>query len=148
EVMQIGTPEEIYEEPQSLFVASFIGSPPINKLTGRVENGAFRNAAGEFAAPPRFAGEAVMAFRADRATLADPGAGHMAGTVFAVEYTGSGLLVVVSVGDTLVTVFGDLMRRPQIDDTVGIALAADGSGTYFFNAASGKRIPAGPGHFQ
>lgn len=35
---QIGTPVEVYENPASLFVASFIGSPAMNLLTGRVNN--------------------------------------------------------------------------------------------------------------
>ena len=35
---QIGTPVEVYEKPASLFVASFIGSPAMNLLAGRVNN--------------------------------------------------------------------------------------------------------------
>jgi multiple sugar transport system ATP-binding protein len=34
-VQQVGTPMELYERPQSLFVAGFIGSPKMNFLTGR-----------------------------------------------------------------------------------------------------------------
>ena len=34
---QIGTPLEVYERPQSLFAAQFIGSPSMNILDGRVE---------------------------------------------------------------------------------------------------------------
>ena len=33
-VQQVGTPMELYEHPQSLFVAGFIGSPKMNFLTG------------------------------------------------------------------------------------------------------------------
>ncbi|MEO7031033.1 MAG: ATP-binding cassette domain-containing protein, partial [Herbaspirillum sp.] len=33
---QIGTPAEVYRRPASMFVASFIGSPPMNLLRGRV----------------------------------------------------------------------------------------------------------------
>ena len=33
-VQQVGTPMELYENPQSLFVAGFIGSPKMNFLTG------------------------------------------------------------------------------------------------------------------
>lgn len=33
-VQQIGTPDEIYEKPENIFVASFLGSPPINLLEG------------------------------------------------------------------------------------------------------------------
>src|SRR5580658_37856 len=35
-VEQVGTPTDIYEKPATLFVASFIGSPPMNLLKGRV----------------------------------------------------------------------------------------------------------------
>ena len=34
-VMQVGTPMELYDRPQSLFVAGFIGSPKMNFLTGK-----------------------------------------------------------------------------------------------------------------
>ena len=34
-VQQVGTPMELYESPQSLFVAGFIGSPKMNFLTGK-----------------------------------------------------------------------------------------------------------------
>jgi multiple sugar transport system ATP-binding protein len=36
-VQQVGTPDEIYEKPANTFVASFLGSPPINYLDGRLE---------------------------------------------------------------------------------------------------------------
>jgi len=38
-IMQIGTPMELYDHPQNLFVAGFIGSPPMNLLYGRKESG-------------------------------------------------------------------------------------------------------------
>lgn len=39
EVQQIGTPQELYEYPANLFVASFIGSPAMNLLPARHDNG-------------------------------------------------------------------------------------------------------------
>ncbi len=36
---QIGTPLEVYQRPQTLFAAQFIGSPSMNVLDGTVENG-------------------------------------------------------------------------------------------------------------
>jgi multiple sugar transport system ATP-binding protein len=35
EVLQVGTPRELYEHPASLFVAGFVGSPAMNFLPGR-----------------------------------------------------------------------------------------------------------------
>lgn len=34
-VQQVGTPMELYDHPQSLFVAGFIGSPKMNLLSGK-----------------------------------------------------------------------------------------------------------------
>ncbi len=39
-VQQIGTPRELYFNPVNVFVAGFIGEPPMNFIRGRVENGA------------------------------------------------------------------------------------------------------------
>ena len=38
-VQQTGKPQEIYDNPTNLFVAKFLGTPPINVFDGRVENG-------------------------------------------------------------------------------------------------------------
>lgn len=38
-VQQIGTPDQIYEKPENLFVASFLGNPPINLLEGELVAG-------------------------------------------------------------------------------------------------------------
>ena len=38
-VQQIGKPQEVYDSPINLFVAKFLGTPPINVFTGTVENG-------------------------------------------------------------------------------------------------------------
>ena len=38
-VQQIGQPQEVYDDPTNLFVAKFLGTPPINVLEGKVEDG-------------------------------------------------------------------------------------------------------------
>jgi len=37
QIEQVGTPSEVYRRPETRFVATFIGSPPMNILPGRVE---------------------------------------------------------------------------------------------------------------
>src|SRR5271157_2501019 len=37
-IQQIGSPSELYEQPKNTYVASFIGSPPMNFLEGRIES--------------------------------------------------------------------------------------------------------------
>ena len=38
-LQQIGRPQEVYDNPQNLFVAKFLGTPPINVFNGQVANG-------------------------------------------------------------------------------------------------------------
>ena len=38
-VQQIGKPQEVYDDPTNLFVAKFLGTPPINVLEGKVQGG-------------------------------------------------------------------------------------------------------------
>lgn len=38
-VQQVGAPQEVYDNPANLFVAKFLGTPPINVFKGRVEGG-------------------------------------------------------------------------------------------------------------
>ena len=38
-VQQVGAPQEIYDDPTNLFVAKFLGTPPINVFNGKVEGG-------------------------------------------------------------------------------------------------------------
>ncbi len=41
DIQQIATPKEIYDNPATLFVAGFIGSPAMNLVKGKIENGHF-----------------------------------------------------------------------------------------------------------
>ena len=38
-IMQTGKPQWVYDDPANLFVAKFLGTPPINLFSGKVENG-------------------------------------------------------------------------------------------------------------
>ena len=38
-VQQIGAPQDVYDDPGNLFVAKFLGTPPINVLEGKVQDG-------------------------------------------------------------------------------------------------------------
>ena len=38
-IMQTGKPQHVYDDPSNLFVAKFLGAPPINLFTGKVEKG-------------------------------------------------------------------------------------------------------------
>ena len=37
-VQQVGKPQKVYDDPENLFVAKFLGTPPINVFTGKIKN--------------------------------------------------------------------------------------------------------------
>ncbi len=54
-LMQIGKPQEVYDDPVNLFVAKFLGTPPINVFNGEIRSGQLY-----------IGDEAVMPVKADR----------------------------------------------------------------------------------
>jgi multiple sugar transport system ATP-binding protein len=46
-LQQVGTPHDLYDSPANLFVAGFIGSPPMNFIPGRVRDGAIETPFGD-----------------------------------------------------------------------------------------------------
>ena len=50
-IQQVGPPQELYEQPRNLFVAGFIGSPAMNFLPAKLENGMLRSPLGEVRLP-------------------------------------------------------------------------------------------------
>ncbi|NLP49982.1 sn-glycerol-3-phosphate ABC transporter ATP-binding protein UgpC [Bacillus sp. RO1] len=40
-IQQVGSPKEVYENPENVFVGGFIGSPAMNFFNGKLEDGAF-----------------------------------------------------------------------------------------------------------
>ncbi|MFE9392536.1 ABC transporter ATP-binding protein [Streptomyces sp. NPDC006784] len=107
QLRQVGTPTEVFRRPASTFVASFIGSTPMNLLAGRVTaEGTVQVAGGELpvpdeAASPAAAGEEVVyGIRPEYLSWSDSAVdGAMGGTVSVVENLGSAQLVTLEFED-------------------------------------------------
>ncbi|TMV91830.1 sn-glycerol-3-phosphate ABC transporter ATP-binding protein UgpC [Thioclava sp. BHET1] len=102
-VEQVGSPLELYDFPESLFVAGFIGSPAINMIEARVgDQGRVLSLAGtahELPVPEgydlRSGQEVVIGIRPEYIDVADvPDVGTLPATVHAVESTGSDTTVI------------------------------------------------------
>jgi multiple sugar transport system ATP-binding protein len=114
-IEQLGTPRDIYDKPASLFVADFIGSPPMNFLSfrDRLEKGAEKVHldGGEISVPRVHEnlgeGEFVLGVRPEQVQLTD--AGPLCGVVFGVEYLGTTQIV------TVTTPHGTLRARVSAD---------------------------------
>ncbi len=138
---QIGTPREVYDRPANLFVAGFIGSPPMNFIAGDIGNGSFACANGRVplaGVAPRTG--VILGFRPEDARICGPEEAHLTGTVFSAEMTGNETIVTCSVGDGKVIVKAEKDLDIAIDDTVHIA--GDAGKLCVFDAAGGERIGA------
>ena len=99
---QIGTPDEIYNRPATLFVAGFVGSPPMNLIEGEIaaEAGHARFVASDVAVqtalPVGGAGPATLGIRPQHLHIRpDPADGALPVTVFAVEHLGRESVVIL-----------------------------------------------------
>jgi multiple sugar transport system ATP-binding protein len=142
-VEQIGAPLELYDHPDNLFVAGFIGSPAMNMLPGHIRaNGkaVFEGPAGvKFtlgSAPSGSDGRpAVFGVRPEHFALADDGA---EAEVQVVEPTGSELQVVARLGGSdIIAVFRE---RHQFKPGDKIRLKPDPRLVHLFDEQSGKRM--------
>jgi multiple sugar transport system ATP-binding protein len=114
-IAQVGTPRELYERPENLFVAQFIGSPKMNVFPA--------SAAPRAEAP---AGAAQLGVRPEDLRIEPPGAGPIDGTVDVLEYLGADTYVIVDGGEAgriTVRVVGGVSLSPG--ERVSLSYAAD-----------------------
>jgi sn-glycerol 3-phosphate transport system ATP-binding protein len=138
-VEQMGTPEQVYGKPASSFVASFIGSPPMNLLTGRADGSRF--AVGDALLPlpsaaPQ-AGALVLGVRPEHVDITAEGRWPLA--VETVEMLGAERLVHGRLGGVLVTVRIDAtLVPPHVGQTIGLTASSDH--LHWFDAETGLRV--------
>ena len=139
EIQQIGTPEAIYNDPTNLFVAGFIGSPAMNLISGELRNGVFE-APGVHIAGFGSANhaQAVLGVRAEDMAVVAPELAQIRAEVFSFELTGDSTLVMVRLGDQVVTARADKHHRAHIGDACGFAVTADRC--YLFDGQTQNRL--------
>ncbi len=139
-IVQLGTPDEIYNNPANLFVAGFIGSPAMNLINGSVLNGMFVTTGGTPLArvPGGDRKKVVLGVRADDIRVLDKGQGDMDVSIYAFENTGEATLLTIQWGAQRVIARADRHLRKDHGDVVGICL--DPQHLYAFDSDSGKRI--------
>ena len=138
-LQQIGTPDEVYDHPANLFVAEFIGSPPMNLLEV-THDGDTLVAAGGWRLPAplaraRSAGELTVGLRPEAIAI---GAAGQAAEVVAVEPLGSEVIVDVRVGGKALKVRVAPGLRPQPGSTVH--LAVEPGAIRLFDRSSGSAL--------
>ena len=138
-IEQIGTPEQVYGQPATTFVAGFIGSPPMNLLAGVADGQQFRLDGVTLplpAAAPR-SGELLLGVRPEHASAAADGRWPL--TVEMVEMLGAERLVYGRLGGAAFTLRVDAMlAAPRPGALLHLAVAAPQ--LHWFDPKTGQRL--------
>ena len=146
-VEQIGAPLELYDRPDNLFVAQFIGSPAMNVINGTLRRaggaasveapGGIRWPVGSLAGTD---GQGVAyGVRPEHLSLGN-GAGSVPAQVVVVEPTGAETELLVQAGDAQIVLKTHGRTSASPGDNIG--LDVDPAMIHVFDQASGARIAA------
>jgi multiple sugar transport system ATP-binding protein len=143
-VEQIGSPQEIYDRPASMFVADFIGSPPMNFLRCDAgvdaDNHAVKFKDIRIPIPElrqqRPTGPLFLGVRPEHIRFSDTA--PVRGRVFGAEYLGTTQIVTVTTEQGTVKARLPSSVAVQVGDTVGLAFRSNA--VSLFDAQTGAAI--------
>ncbi|EAU39686.1 ABC transporter ATP-binding protein [Fulvimarina pelagi HTCC2506] len=143
-IVQVGTPDEVYEKPNSVYVADFIGSPSMNFFDGEIEADGeevrFRAANLSIPLEARYRGQAgksvKLGVRPNDLHFAADGA--FKGEVILSETTGAEVQIHVRIRDSDVVAVAPRTERRVHGEAV--ALSVPPGKVHIFDAQSERRI--------
>jgi len=139
---QIGTPMEVYQNPATVFVAGFIGSPAMNFIDGRsMDDGRIQlDGSGVLVVPkaPAAGKKITVGIRPEHLTPSKPSEANLVGSVEVIEALGADTLLHVAVAGR--TIIARLPAGTPAEVGEPIALAADRDRIYMFDADTGARV--------
>lgn len=146
---QVGTPEEVYNRPATVYVAGFIGSPAMNFLPGHIsdQHGAIvlddtsRIEIASHLARTRAGSLVQLGLRPEDLVLCAPGSGHLIGRFDLYEELGSAGLYHLLIEDLPFAVLSS--AKPHFSPGAPVGVLVDTSRLHVFDARSGQRIEAG-----
>ncbi len=147
-IEQIGRPLDLYDRPDNLFVAQFIGSPAMNIVNGtlrRTAGSAYVEAEGGTRWPLAGAAgtdgqQVALGVRPEHLVLAGEGGHAVPGDVVVVEPTGAETELLIQVGGAQVTLVTS--GRPMVDPGARVGLAIEPGMAHVFDKATGQRLAA------
>jgi multiple sugar transport system ATP-binding protein len=146
-VEQSGAPLQLYDRPANLFVASFLGSPAMNLVSGRIDGAdAARltlpdgSSTAIAPAPGDWAGRQIVFGIRPEHIHVDP-IGGLPCTVSLVEPTGSETHLIAHAGETQIVAVLRERLAVREGDTINLSLAAEQA--HFFDPKTGQRLIAG-----
>ena len=141
-VQQVGTPDEIYDDPKNLFVAQFVGEPAMNLFAGTLDAGRVALSPDVAVAVPANGGrgDVTLGIRPEDVSIVEPADADLTGTLLVyedlLEY-GLATIQLPGVEGRIVAQTGPGLRLAP-GDTTPLALHLDR--TYLFDGETGERV--------
>lgn len=138
-LQQLDTPAKIYNDPVNLFVAQFIGSPPMNVVHGTLEATTFKTRSGSVDVPVTGRIEkAILGVRPEDCTIVAPDSAQLKAEIYTIELIGDHTLVTVKAGDDYITVKAPKDFSGHMGSLVGIGFSKERM--FVFDKETGARI--------
>ena len=100
-IEQVGTPEELYSAPKNIFVGSFIGSPPMNFIPGKIKNETFNSdQIQSFNVFINTEADVILGIRPDDLHIGDNNSYDFKAELYASEFLGEGYLITFNLGNS------------------------------------------------
>lgn len=133
---QVATPREIYEQPETSFVAGFFGSPPMNLLDAERDGERVRAGSFELAAPPGSAARLKLGVRPEHVQVSADGS--VRGSVVSVEPHGAESHVELDIDGAMVRARVPGFAALSPGDDVGVDV--DAQTARWFDAETGRAL--------
>jgi multiple sugar transport system ATP-binding protein len=149
---QVGSPQDVYDRPANLFVARFIGTPPMNTIRGAVEHDdaglglrvgpVLLPIPGAIAADVRARGltEIVLGVRPEHLDAVGADAGVLDATVDLVEHLGHEQHVICRLPDDQLVTVRQGSHHPAPAALTAVRLDASAEHLHCFDATTGERV--------
>jgi ABC-type sugar transport system ATPase subunit len=145
EIMQVGNPLDLYDRPDNKFVAGFIGSPPMNFVSGVARDGSVRASDGNAIVLPgsyaHVAGELIVGLRPEHVSLVREQGDErltIAGVIRHIEHLGAETEFYVESCGTQICVRHFGREVSAVGTAVRLAYNVDR--LHLFDKATGRRI--------
>ena len=137
-IEQLGTPIDIYERPESIFVGEFIGSPQMNFVNGTVNNNTFESKGFKINIDKKIdTTDAVLGFRAEHLQLKTDG--EISLTIDIIEKLGADSIIYGKDKNGVTICYRENGNtKLSIGDNINLSINVDN--IHLFNKNTGKRI--------
>lgn len=138
-LQQLDTPAKIYNDPANLFVAQFIGSPPMNVVKGELTQGIFKVRDREVKTRLKQSRRrAALGVRPEDCSITDGVNGKLRANIYATELIGDHVLVTAKFGDDMLTIKAAKDFSAATGAAIGVDFPEDR--LFLFDADDGTRL--------